>query len=90
MMDLDELKAYLRLDTDDEDAELLSMQAAAVDYLTAAGITNKNSARYALAVKGLVLHLYDHRDDSAPIGRGLQLLINQLQLGGADADGNDS
>lgn len=89
-MELSELKAYLRLDTDDEDAELLSMQAAAIDYLNAAGITDSDSARYVLAVKGLVLHFYDHRDDSAPIGRGLQLLINQLQLGGAEADGNDS
>lgn len=89
-MELTELKEYLRIDTDAEDTLLMSMQDAAVDYLSAAGIPQQDTERYKLAVKGLVLHFYDHRDDSEPVGRGVQLLINQLKLGGTETDGNDS
>lgn len=81
MMTLDELKTYLRVDTDAEDDLLQALQHTAEEYLTEAGVPMDYSPRYSLAVKGLVLHYYDHRDDDAPIGQGLRLLINQLKFG---------
>lgn len=51
----------------------------AIEYLAQAGVAATDGARYDMAIKGLVLHYYDHRDDGAAFGYGLQALINQLK-----------
>lgn len=78
---LDEVKRYCRLDCADraEDALLTEMIKAAQEFLQVAGVVQTDSARYALAVKALVLHWYDGEQELKP---GLQSLICQLKLEG--------
>ena len=83
---LEEVKAYLRVDVEEDDALIQSLMEAAAGYLAAAGIPDSPDSRYVLAVKGLVLHWYDHRGDVitgtivSEIPTGLRTIINQLKL----------
>lgn len=79
MISTDDLKLYLRVDSDAEDELIESLQEMAIEYLAQAGVAATDGARYDTAIKGLVLHYYDHRDDGAAFGYGLQALINQLK-----------
>lgn len=90
-MDIEEIKKYLRIDYDGEDAEIQAFVSAAEEYLANAGImANYESELYKLAVKLLVSNWYSNR---IPIGTvtqameySLRRIIIQLQLGEDDSD----
>lgn len=78
------VKAYMRVDGNEDDALISSFFAAAVEYLTSSGVyrTADNSARYDLVVQGMTLYWYDHRDavgTEAEMPKGLRPVINQLK-----------
>jgi len=82
---LEACKQYMRVDGEDEDDIILSLMAAAELYLKGAGIMPDWSppALYNLALWGLTLHYYDHRDavgNEAAFPIGLRPVINQLKL----------
>ena len=83
---LETVKAYARIDGDEEDAMLEKLTNAAEEYLTNAGIDPGLSAPalYQLAVCGIVLHWYEQRNiatGAAPTDFpvGIRLTINQLK-----------
>ena len=81
------LKRYCHVDHDEDDALLVQLYAAAVEYLTNAGIPPLPTALYKLAAHALVLEWYD----GAPIGTvtvGLRQLINQQKLSTAAQTGD--
>lgn len=78
------VKRYMRVDGSDDDDVIAALYAAAVLYLQNAGVEalEENSDLYNLAVWGLTLYYYDHRDDvgseaNCPVG--LRPVINQLK-----------
>ncbi len=89
---LEACKRYMRVDGDEEDEVILSLMFAAELYLRGAGITPENSpeALYSLALYGLTLHYYDHRDavgNESAFPAGLRPVITQLKLmAGANSD----
>lgn len=81
------VKAYMRIDGDNDDAVIKAMYKAAVRYLENAGIEKPSGdpSLYNLAVWSLTLHYYDHRDavgNEASFPTGLRPIINQLKLMG--------
>lgn len=61
-MDLEEIKIYLRVDGNDDDALIESLQIGAEIYLGNAGvIKDYTNNLYCLAVKLLISHWYDNR-----------------------------
>lgn len=84
--DLEAVKAYCRIDTEDDDALLVSLMEVAVDYLAGAGVPDSmaDNPKYIHAVKAQVLELYDHRGmtESVQLSAipGLQNVIVQLKL----------
>lgn len=91
--ELEAVKRYMRVDPDfTEDDEIIrALYAAAALYLRNAGIEAPSEGRqlYDLAVWGLTLYYYDHRDavgDEAAFPIGLRPIITQLKLlAGVDA-----
>ena len=82
------VKAYMRVDGDDDDAVILALLAAAKVYLINAGIRRPETGDdlYNLALWSLTLHYYDHRDavgDEASFPTGLRPILTQLKLVGA-------
>lgn len=82
---LEACKRYMRLDGEDEDDLIQALMAAAELYLKGAGIVPECSppALYNLALWGLTLHYYDHRDavgNEAAFPIGLRPVITQLKL----------
>ena len=93
--DLDAIKGYMRFDdlaeglSEDEvsaqESIIIALAAGAVEYLRNAGIPEPEepSELYNLAVKSLVLHWYDHRDDvgsESSVPNGIRPVITQLKL----------
>ena len=79
------VKAYMRIDGDEDDAIIKALYCAAVLYLKNAGIEEPSEypSLYNLAVWSLTLHYYDHRDsvgNEASFPTGLRPIINQLKL----------
>lgn len=79
------VKAYMRVDGEDDDPIIAALYAAAELYLKNAGAIESENNRdlYNLAVWSLTLHYYDHRDDvgnesSFPLG--IRPIITQLKL----------
>lgn len=78
-MDLDEVKLYLRLDTDDEDGLILEFISAAENYLKSSGIApDYTNPQYKLAVKMLVSEYYDGRTLNGTMGVMFKSIIVQL------------
>lgn len=82
---LEACKRYMRVDGEDEDDVILALMSAAQTYLERAGITPERSpaAQYDLALWGLTLHYYDHREavgNEATFPIGLRPVITQLKL----------
>ncbi|CAI3699711.1 conserved hypothetical protein [Clostridium neonatale] len=84
-MGLDEIKLYLRIDTDDEDELLSSLQLSAEEYLLNAGIEKDYEKQlYKLAVKLLISNWYENRNPvltgsiSKKLEYSLQHIIAQL------------
>lgn len=85
-MELIYIKGYLKIDTDDEDILITSLQKAAEEYLTNAGvIKNYTKELYKLAVLMLISHWYENRrivvvgSISKEIEMSLSPLILQLK-----------
>ena len=93
--DLEAVKAYMRFDDlgleeDEKTAEeavIKALIAGAVEYLRTGGAPEpapeETSELYDLAVKALVLHWYDHRDDvgnESSVPNGIRPVITQLKL----------
>lgn len=85
-MQLEELKQYLRIDSDDEDVTLLILQLEAEEYLLGAGISKDYTKnRYKLAIMLLVADGYENRqvrlyDKISTVSDRLSRLILQLQM----------
>lgn len=85
-IDLEAVKAYCRIDGDEEDTLLLSLIDAAKDYLDGSGIhePEEDNPLYALCVNAIVLDYYDHRGmaEAGTMTRipGLDNAIVQLKL----------
>lgn len=82
---LSAVKAYMRVDGDEDDDVIAALYSAATEYLSNAGIEEpaETSELYNLALWALTLHYYDHRDavgTEAGIPTGLRPIINQLKL----------
>lgn len=61
-MELEEIKLFLRVDSDDEDTLIQDMQSAAEIYLLNAGVTQTyDNKLYCLVVKMLITHWYENR-----------------------------
>lgn len=85
-MDIEELKLYLRVDTDDEDPLIESLQIAAEEYLLNAGVKCSYERRlYGVAVKLIVSNWYENRNPvlvgtiSKEIEMSLNCIIPQLK-----------
>lgn len=82
-MDLNDIKLYLRVDHDEEDDLLLSLQRASENYLYNAGcIKNYDNDLYRLAIKLLISHWYDNRGligSTDLINYSLESIIYQLR-----------
>ena len=74
-----ELMLHCRVDDDTVGDYLMTLQAAAEGYLRTAGAYKPQAPTYTLAVKAMVLHMYDHPAGGEAHGAGLQALINQLK-----------
>ena len=85
-IDLAAVKSYCRIDWDSEDDLLTAFVAVAKEYLDGAGVPEPEAddPMYALAVKAMVLDLYDHRGqtESAKLSAipGMSNIIVQLKL----------
>lgn len=78
-MDLNEVKLYLRLDTDDEDELILELISAAEMYLESSGVfPDYTNPQYKLAVKMLVSEYYDGRTLNGTMGIMFKSIIIQL------------
>lgn len=82
---LETCKKYMRVDGEDEDDIIQALMSAAELYLKGAGIVPEWSppALYNLALWGLTLHYYDHRDavgNESAFPVGLRPVITQLKL----------
>ena len=61
-MEIEELKLFLRIDGDYEDTLIATLQLAAEEYITNAGVTKDyTKPTYGLAIKILVGHWYENR-----------------------------
>ena len=85
-IDLASVKSYCRIDWDTEDKLLATLVLAAKDYLDGAGVPEPeaDNPMYALAVKAMVLDLYDHRGQTESVSLsaipGMANIIVQLKL----------
>lgn len=78
-------KRYMRVDGEEEDDVIWALMRSAQAYLERAGITRERSPadQYNLALWGLTLHYYDHREavgNETAFPIGLRPVINQLKL----------
>ena len=79
VMDLSEVKLYLRIDTDDEDVLITELIGAAETYLINAGVLpDYSNSQYKLAVKMLVAEYYDGRTLNGTMGAMFKSIIVQL------------
>lgn len=85
-MTLEELKLFLRIDDAEEDTLVQTLQIAAEEYITNAGITKDYTKElYKLAVKILVSHWYENRTvenygkDVSKIAFTLDVILVQLK-----------
>lgn len=58
---LEEVKDYLKIDTDEEDVQIQEFINAAVEELEDSGIKDQSTASYGLAIKLLVANYYEER-----------------------------
>lgn len=81
-MELFELKSFLRVDGDEDDALIVALQSAAEEYCKNAGVpVDYGNALYCLAVQMLVTHWYENRSpvDSGSVSKVVELsLVNIL------------
>lgn len=90
-MDLEELKLFIKVDSDEDDLLIKSLQTAAEEYLTDAGIIkNYAKEKYKLAIEILVNHWYENRavetigKNVSKIAFGLDTILIQLKYSQGD------
>lgn len=90
-MNLEELKLFLKIDDNEEDALIQALQLSAEEYLTNAGIKKDYSKElYKLAIKILVSHYYENRavetigKNVSKIAFGLDTILIQLKYSQGD------
>jgi len=83
IVSVDEIKKYLRIDSEEEDTQIQALEAAAEEYLKNAGaVLSETNELAKLAVKILCVHWYENRE---PVGKAdelafsLQHIITQLK-----------
>jgi len=88
-LQLEEIKKYIRVDYDEDDDLITTLQTAAEEYLINAGIVNDYSNKlYKLVVLMLIAHWYENRrivlvgSISKELEMTLSPIILQLQLKG--------
>ncbi|CAH1230694.1 hypothetical protein PAECIP111891_06725 [Paenibacillus allorhizoplanae] len=82
MLDLSEVKDYLRIDGSEDDTVLALLIDAAINYMTNAGVLESESSLYKLALMLYVSLHYENRDPSAKISGfnfSLESIIMQLK-----------
>lgn len=80
------LKRYCHVDHDEDDALLSDLYAAAVAYLSNAGVKPQSTALYDFAVNAIVLEWYDAEGISASVSLGVRTIITQLKLSSVGED----
>ena len=79
-MELEELKIYLKIDDNEEDIFIKTLQTSAEEYLTNAGIIKDYSKElYKLAIKILVAHWYENREVET-IGKNVTKIAFSLDV----------
>lgn len=91
MVEISDVKEYLRVDTDSDDEQIASLMSAAKEYLKNAGITEnyaKESKLYNLAVCMLVVNWYDNRCPVGQANEKMKFSLNAImqQLKWVDLD----
>ncbi|PJN90984.1 head-tail connector protein [Bacillus sp. mrc49] len=82
MPELSEVKEYLRIDGNEDDVLISLLMEAAKDYLSNAGVTERDSALYKVAVMLYVTLQYENRDPGQKIEKfniAFQSIIMQLK-----------
>mgnify|MGYP002403470233 CR=1 FL=1 len=62
---VEEIKEYLKIDTDEEDDQIQDFINAAVEELADSGVKDQSTSSYGLAVKLLVANYYSERRPQA-------------------------
>ncbi len=87
-LELNEIKEYIRVDTDDDDEVLKSLKLSAEEYLKNSGISvDYSNNLYCTAIKMLIANWYDTRDSIGgkdTISAMFKSIITQLSLSGGD------
>lgn len=82
-MNSEEIKQFLRVDGSEEDVLIESLQLAAEEYMTNAGVTKDYSKElYKLGIKLLVGHWYENRSivgKEDKIAFSLDTIVTQLK-----------
>lgn len=82
-MNLEEIKLWLRVDSDEENNLIIGLQFAAEQYLNNAGIKKDyNNELYKLAIHLLVTHWYENREPTGKADRlafSLDSMMAQLK-----------
>lgn len=79
---LADLKAFMHVDHDEDDSQIIALYRAAEAYLAKAGIAPSEDELYYLAVDSLTLEWYDAGGPSEALSVGLRQIINQFKLDG--------
>lgn len=82
MPDLSEVKEYLRIDGEEDDALISLLIKAAIEFLSNAGVAEQESALYKVAVMLYVTLQYENRDPGQKIEKfntAFQSIILQLK-----------
>lgn len=78
-MDLEEVKLYIKVDSDEDDELIRELIVSAENYLLNAGIkVDYNNPQYKTAVKMLVADWYDQRGINGTMGFMFKSIIAQL------------
>lgn len=95
-MDIEEIKHYMRVDGNDDDAFIASLIEAAKLYITnATGVTvDKANPLHKLAVSILCLHWYENRlandaEGSPPMNFSVESIMNQIALTSVNSGGQN-
>ncbi|WP_034301986.1 head-tail connector protein [Bacillus cihuensis] len=87
MIEIEQVKEYLRIDGTYDDSLLVLLMESAKEYLENAGVPECDSKAYELAILMLVTHWYENREQqvvgktSTAIDHGLRSIILQLRVG---------
>lgn len=78
------LKAYCRIDHDDDDALLDALWRGAVEYLGGESRYMPDNPLYITAIHGIVNEWYSGEGMSSGVAVGLRQIVNQLKLSTED------